>query len=467
MKRIISILVIMTLWLLTGLQGFVLADEAIIDLGVVHYTEAPMTWIIDVPENVISVEVGLYGSGQTQINKYAGWNGHMKLNGSYIWRMLGLDSNGVAIIEDSVLGQTLAETSGRNAWIDITGIVNPGENTLTYYHYTGGAGAGVKVKMITFDEPSYGSDQDDVNQSGSTGVIYGYDITISSVELGYFETVFSGQVTVNGQPAANVQIGVEDPLKLMSLMGPVTDTYGYFTYTTLPYEDYRAAEEFLFAYGDASEPYIIAQRFTSYERETYALEANDIYAALSDTRKENILTYQQITNGMVPEGTLSVYSMNQARNDVMDIMIDGSLAEVVSSGMDMADWAGSVGMCAKGIMATGLTGGASAVGCAPLGVKLVNEGVDVSTDILVEKGYISGSAAKMIDEASATATSCISVTDPIDTASCLGAIASGGLHVISYELENNDYGQPAVVVKLSKQVSGTVDYALVIIDTFN
>ncbi len=469
MKRLFSVIVIGVLCIVAGLQGFTMADEAVIDFGVVHYSDAPMTWIVDVPDNIISVEVGLYGSGQTQVNKYGGWNGYMKLNGSYIWRMLGLDSSGVARIEDSTLGQTVSEISGRRAWMDITSLVKPGENTLTYYHYTGGSGVGVKVKMATSASTltSVNTENQDVDDVSSDMKLTGYSIDIHSVDLGYFETVFTGSVTQNGTPVANVQVGVEDPLMLMSLMGPTTNGNGQFTYRTLPYENYRSADEFLFAFGDAVEPYIIAQRFMSYDRKVYNLEDNDVYISLSELRKENVQVYQQISNGMVPEGTLSVYNLNQAKQDVVDIMIDSSLSEVVSSGMDIADWAGSVGMCAKGVLATGVSSGVSAAGCAPLGVKLVNEGVDISTDILVDNGYLSGSAANFIDEASATATSCISITDPIDTASCLSAVASGGLHVISYELENNDYGQSAVVVKLSKRVSGTVDYALVIIDTFN
>lgn len=464
MKRILCGIVIALLCMSTVAQGYSFADEAVIDFGVVHYSDAPMTWIIDVPDNAVRVEVGIYGSGQSQVNKYGGWNGYMKLNGSYIWRMTGLDSSGVAIIEDSALGRTVDELSGRNAWIDITGMVSPGENTLTYYHYTGGPGAGVKVRMATSDEPVYQAEEGTENVSSQAV----YDIEITNVDLTYFSTIFTGTITQNGQPVGHAQLGVEDPFKGMSLMGPTTDGNGNFTYATNPRSSYWDTDAFLFTYGDAAEPYIVSQIFSSYEQVVYKLEDNDVYANLTDSRKENLFVYQQIENGTLTNSTMSGYDYNIAKQDMMDIMIDGSLTDYVSTGMDIADWAGSVGMCAKGVAAAGVTGGSTAaVGCAPLGVKLVNEGVDVSTDILVDYGYISGSSANLIDEASSTVTSCISVTDPIDTASCLGAIASGTLHVVSYELEHNDYGQPAVVVKVSKTLSGTVDYALVIIDTLN
>jgi len=452
--------------LLAMLSPVGFTDEATIDLGVVHYSDAPKTWILDVPENIVKVEIGLYGKGQTQINKYAGWNGYMKLNGNYIWRMLGLDSSGVAIIEDSILGQNVSELSGRSSWIDITGVVEPGENTLTYYHYTGGGGAGVKVHMMTSGDTDYSGE----NEPASKDEILkqtGYTIDIISSELGYFATTIKGRLTNQGRGVGNVQIGVEDPLKSMSLLGPFTDDYGYFTYLTNPYVNYQAAEEFLFAYGDAQEPYVIAQRFTQFKPEVYKLEENKVYENLSVTRKTNIEVYQKAVNGTAVVETLSDYEVKTVQQDLMEIMIESNLVNKVATGMEIVDWAGSVGMCAKGIVAAGPTGGASTVVCAPLGVKLVNEGVDVSTDILVDGGYISGESAKLIDEASNTATSCISITDPIDTASCLGAIVSGGLHVVSYELETNYYGQDAVVVKLSKEISGAVDYALVIVDIFN
>jgi len=442
-------------------SNVVFADESIIDLGVVHYSQAPKTWTFEVPDNIEKVEVGIYGKGQTQINKYAGWNGSMKLNGAYLWKMTGLDSSGVAIIEDYVLGATMQELSGRNKWQDITTVVRSGENTLTYYHYTDGDGAGVKIRMTTKAGITESTEVSEITSQT------GYDIQIISVDLRYFETIFNGRLTHENRGVSNVQLGIEDPLKKMSLMGPMTDENGFFTYTTNPHTEYRSAEAFLFAYQDAQTPYVIAERFTSYELVVKNLDDNDVYSALSDSRKENIQIYQKIENELMNQGTLSVYETAVARNDLMDIMLDDALAEKVSAGMELVDWAGSVGMCAKGIVASGPTAGASVVGCAPLGVKLVNEGVDVSTDILVDKGYITGETAKLIDETSNTATSCISITDPIDTASCLGAVVSGGLHIVSYELENNDYGQPAVVVKLSKTVSGAVDYALVIVNVLN
>jgi hypothetical protein len=459
MKRLKIVLVIIFLTLL-GIPSLSFAETSIIDLGNVHYSEAPKSWVVDIPNNAVKVEVGIYGKGQTQINKYAGWNGYLKLNGKYLWKMTGLDSNKAALIQDYILNKQVVESTGRNSWQDITGIIKYGSNKITYYHYTGGDGAGVKIKITTSTEAKSEIEQ---GKAPSTEKSSGYDIKIISTDLRYFETIFVGRLTQNGLAVQNVQIGVEDPLKRMSVIGPKTNKEGYFVYSTNPYINYRSAKSFLFAYGDAQRPYVIAERFSKYEMIHQDISKNEAYNALDENRKEKVQKYQEIVNGTSRANILTEKDKIIARDDIRNIMVDSALAEKVVAGMEIVDWAGSVGMCAKGLAAAGPTGGVSSAACAPLGVKLVNKGVDVSTDILVKKGYITGRAAQIIDSTSSTATSCISFTDPIDTASCMAAVASEGLHVVSYELENNDYGQPAVIVNLAKKASKIVDYTIVII----
>lgn len=425
------------------------------DFGIIHYSEAPKSFKINIPEDAKKVEIGVYGKDNTLVNKYGGWNAYMKLNGNYLWRMVGLDSNKVAIIEDYVLNASVEETSGRNKWQDISDLVQRGDNEITFFHYTGGDGIGVKVRIETASS---------IKETNNSIVEADYNISILSCDLRYFETIIKGKVTKNGRPVANIQIGVEDPLKKMSLIGPITDSYGNFEYRTEAYVDYRSGKCFLFFCGNTQMPYVIAERFTKYERVVESLEDNDVYTGLSDVRQNNVQLYQEIINGTKEVNSLSAYDTRRAKEDILDIMIDSALGEKVSSGMEIVDWAGSFGVCAEGMIASAPTGGVSMVQCAPLGIKLVGEGIDVSTDILVKKGLISGSSANVIDNVSSTAISCISVTDPLDSASCIGEIVSGGLHIVSYELENNDYGQAAVIIKLSKKASNVVDYGLVIID---
>lgn len=49
----------------------------------VHYTQAPKTWTIDVPQNFNKVEVGVYGKGEDKVNQYDGWAAYMEINGDY------------------------------------------------------------------------------------------------------------------------------------------------------------------------------------------------------------------------------------------------------------------------------------------------------------------------------------------------------------------------------------------------
>jgi hypothetical protein len=431
------------------------ADERTVDLGRLHYSDAPKTWHVDIPEDATRVEIAMYDKDINQVNRYGGWNGYLKLNGSFLWKMEGLNSEKIALISDYVQGQSVLETTGRKKWLDISSLVKKGKNSITYFHYTGGDGIGV-VLRITKGKTS----SDNVDSMKPE-----YEISIVSCDLRYFETIFLGRLTKNGIPVSNVQIGIEDPLRRFSTLSQRTDESGYFTYSTNPYSDYRKGEVFLFVYGDEQRPYIIAEKFSKYKVVDQDILRNKEYTKLNDIRKNNIQTYQKIVNGTVSVDKLSMVGLETAQKDVMNIMIDSALSEKVSAGMEIVDWAGSVGMCGKGIVAAGPSGGLSTAACAPLGIKLVNEGVDFSTDILLEKGIISGRSAQIIDNTSSTATSCISISQPIDTASCLGAVASGTLRIVSYELENNDYGQPAVVVKLAKRTSDVVDYALVIVES--
>ncbi|MFZ2410848.1 MAG: hypothetical protein WAW23_04680, partial [Candidatus Methanoperedens sp.] len=119
------------------------------DLGVVLYTQAPKTWTIDVPQNFNKVEIGVYAKGQTDVNRYGGWNGYLKLNGQYVWKFVRHDTKLGGIIYDYINGAEVLETTGRGQWLDVTGKISAGGNTVTFYHYTGGDGIGVKVRIYT------------------------------------------------------------------------------------------------------------------------------------------------------------------------------------------------------------------------------------------------------------------------------------------------------------------------------
>lgn len=119
------------------------------DLGVVHYTQAPKTWTINVPQNFNKVEVAHYSAGKIEANKYMGWNGYLKLNGQYVWEFVRFDATLGGIIYDYIAGMEVRESTGRGLWLDVTGRISAGSNTITYYHYTEGNGIGVKVRIYT------------------------------------------------------------------------------------------------------------------------------------------------------------------------------------------------------------------------------------------------------------------------------------------------------------------------------
>ena len=128
-------------------------SEEIKDLGIITYQQAPKTWAINIPSNFTKVEVGVYGYGEETQHKYGGWNAYLKINGKYAWKFLGKkDEKGRFLIYDYILGKEVPEVSGKGAYLDATSMFHPGKNTITYYHFTGGDGIGVKVRIYTGNE---------------------------------------------------------------------------------------------------------------------------------------------------------------------------------------------------------------------------------------------------------------------------------------------------------------------------
>lgn len=119
------------------------------DLGVVHFTESPKTWTVDIPQDFLTVEVGVYGKGKDEVNQYGGWDAYLKVNGEYVWKFVKFDNEVGGIIKDYIKGEEVKESSGKGKYLDVTSMVEVGENTITYSHYTGGDGIGVKIRIHT------------------------------------------------------------------------------------------------------------------------------------------------------------------------------------------------------------------------------------------------------------------------------------------------------------------------------
>lgn len=117
-------------------------------LGTITYQEAPRTWTINVPESSDKVEVAIYGYGkENQQGMYGGWSAYLKVNGKYAWEFIRFDKELGGVIYDHLKGEEVLEVKGKDSYYDVTSMVTPGENTITYYHFTEGPGIGVKVRI--------------------------------------------------------------------------------------------------------------------------------------------------------------------------------------------------------------------------------------------------------------------------------------------------------------------------------
>lgn len=117
------------------------------DLGTITHYEAPKTWMINLPQDFEKVEVAIYGHGKDEQNMYGGWTAWLKVNGKYAWKFMRFDQKLGGIIHDYAKGKEVREATGKGSYYDITSMVIPGKNTITYYHYTAGPGIGVKVRI--------------------------------------------------------------------------------------------------------------------------------------------------------------------------------------------------------------------------------------------------------------------------------------------------------------------------------
>ena len=64
-----------------------------------------------------------------------------------MWKFVRFVKGKGGIIYDYVLRKEVTENSGKGSCFDITSLVRPGANTITYYHYGSGPGMGVKIRI--------------------------------------------------------------------------------------------------------------------------------------------------------------------------------------------------------------------------------------------------------------------------------------------------------------------------------
>jgi hypothetical protein len=119
-----------------------------IHLGLVHFSEAPKTFTLDLPENFSRIEAGVYHEGSTAVDSYRGWNAWLKVNGKTAWEFKGWNQRAGGIIVDYTRGgQEIPESAGRGKYLDITTFLKPGTNQITFYHHNEGPGIHVQVRI--------------------------------------------------------------------------------------------------------------------------------------------------------------------------------------------------------------------------------------------------------------------------------------------------------------------------------
>ena len=119
-----------------------------IDLGLVHYTQAPKTFLVELPNNFSKVEIGFYGKGDDTPNSYGGWNAWLKVNGQTVWKFKRWNKKEGGVISDYTRGgQEVREVTGRDRYLNATSFFKPGINQITYYHYNEGPGINVNIRI--------------------------------------------------------------------------------------------------------------------------------------------------------------------------------------------------------------------------------------------------------------------------------------------------------------------------------
>jgi hypothetical protein len=116
-------------------------------LGVIKASQAPKSWTVNLPQGYTRMELAIYGRGKKETNSFGGWKAWLKVNDKYAWKFVGFDKKQGGKIKNYLTGSQVWEKSGKGRWLDVTKICKPGSNKVTYYHYTGGSGIGVKMRI--------------------------------------------------------------------------------------------------------------------------------------------------------------------------------------------------------------------------------------------------------------------------------------------------------------------------------
>lgn len=414
----------------------------IMDLGIIHYRNAPGSITITKPPELVKMEVGIYGSSSKMISQYGGWRGHLSINGRTIWKHSHQDSQLGGMFYNAVLGEYLPEKDYKNSWLDVTEQIVDGQNTISYDHFTGGPGIGVKVRMTYLAEP--------------------YDIEITGSTQQLYQTVITGRLTQEGKPVAGVQLGVEDPVQAVSTQTPITDSDGYFTYTTSPSYQVSDIIVFNFFYKGSQAPFLMKNAFKEYEVYEVPMAENDVFAALDDLSKENIYQLQNMKSGIPAGYDIGGTEIVGMEEDMYQVLKEEMIQTDYSELLEVVEWAGATALCAKGVATSKFTFGLSVIACKPLLLKLVKVGTEETIDVLKNNDYIDEETRQAFYGISDLAFGCASMEGPLDAASVLLDVADHSRRIIASDTVVNEHGQTVRVFEIADSGSDTANVILTI-----
>ncbi len=119
-----------------------------IHLGLVHFSQAPKIFKLNLPEKFSRVEIGVYHEGNTTVDSYRGWNAWLEVNGKTVWKFERWNKQEGGIITDYTRGgQEIQEATGRGKYLDTTSFFKPGANQITFYHHNEGPGIHLQVRI--------------------------------------------------------------------------------------------------------------------------------------------------------------------------------------------------------------------------------------------------------------------------------------------------------------------------------
>jgi hypothetical protein len=122
----------------------------------IPFNECPYNYIINVRDGFTKVEIQHYGE-DGEFHKFGGWKAYLEVNGTRIYEWVSF-TQGEGSKWYDFTDQTYYSDYPPVEYTDITKYIQAGENTITFYHYTEGAGSGIMVKVYygsTGEEDTY------------------------------------------------------------------------------------------------------------------------------------------------------------------------------------------------------------------------------------------------------------------------------------------------------------------------